>query len=111
MRISDWSSDVCSSDLFAGVVPNNDSNKASAGNQTRYSTILATIGFSTAFATPAACTGIAALKANIKRRNNTNPAVQKSTVRANSLLHGQSEGRRQGKECARTFKTRWSQTH
>src|SRR3546814_8086354 len=106
MRISDWSSDVCSSDLendskwppgcailmpnshFAGVVPNNDSNKASAGNQTRYSTILATIGFSTAFAKPAACTGIAALKANIKRRNNTNPAVQMSTVRANSLLHG-----------------------
>jgi hypothetical protein len=73
---------------FAGVVPNNERSTASAGSQIRYSTTLAMIGFSIAFAKPAACSGIVALKANIKRRNSTNPAVQMSTVRANNRLHG-----------------------
>jgi membrane-bound ClpP family serine protease len=73
---------------FAGVVPNNESSKASAGSQIRYSTTLAMMGFSIAFAKPAACSGIVALKANINSRNSTNPAVQMSTVRANNRLHG-----------------------
>ena len=73
---------------FAGVVPNNESRKASAGSQIRYSTTLATIGFSMAFANPAACSGIVALKANIRSRNSTSPEVQMSTVRANNRLHG-----------------------
>ena len=73
---------------FAGVVPNKESSKASAGNQIRYKTMLATIGFSMAFAKPAACSGIVALNANINSRNSTNPDVQISTVRANKRLHG-----------------------
>ena len=46
------------------------------------------IGFSMAFAKPAACSGIVVLKANIKSMNSTRPAVQMSTVRANNRRHG-----------------------
>ena len=46
---------------FAGVVPNNENSNASAGSQIRYSTTLAMMGFSMAFAKPAACSGIVAL--------------------------------------------------
>ena len=52
---------------FAGVVPNNESSTASAGSQIKIQHDTGDDGVLYAFAKPAACSGIVALKANINQ--------------------------------------------
>src|SRR3546814_17713632 len=88
MRISDWSSDVCSSDLLAAAVAGAEFRiRGSGGERDR-------IGGARA---------IAAVGFGVEQR-----AVG-GAVELLPVGFGQrSEERRGGKECVRTFRSRWS---
>src|SRR3546814_6583259 len=88
MRISDWSSDVCSSDLALLRVVANDLEPAfgDLGEDTRFAkhaSDLRAVLDSTLAAPPLNCTGVGA----------------------------RSEERRVGKECVSTCRSRWSPYH
>src|SRR3546814_15743388 len=86
MRISDWSSDVCSSDLTGPPVP-----------KTVVYCKLLSLGRASEILSDAAARG---------RR--TEPRQRRTVV----LLHrGRSEERRVGKECVSTCRSRWSPYH
>src|SRR3546814_14795988 len=97
MRISDWSSDVCSSDLLKSIVEDLNIPEGMA-------VILRTAGSERS-------------KAEIKRdyeylvrlwddiRNQTLQST------APSLIYERSEERRVGKECVSTCRSRWSPYH
>src|SRR3546814_1577902 len=84
MRISDWSSDVCSSDLFAPAVHRRHAVAARGAQQTQqygFGLVIAMVGEREHL-------GFGELRA--KRR---------------------SEERRVGKECVSTCRSRWSPSH
>src|SRR3546814_5089225 len=83
MRISDWSSDVCSSDLRSMSV-----------DASSWSSLTKTLSFSSSAETPG-CTG-------------ASPGDTASTRRPVKL---RSEERRVGKECVSTCRSRWSPYH
>src|SRR3546814_17625323 len=89
MRISDWSSDVCSSDLVAGVDPGIDDqtieNAFPAWLRTCISSVL--------------------------DKNNLRALVSRLD-QSERLQHAlRSEERRVGKECVSTCRSRWSPNH
>src|SRR3546814_12876671 len=95
MRISDWSSDVCSSDLVVDV-----------GGQ---------IDRRPAFARPLALSGerrrIDAVASLFEQRLHLPPALAAAPCAVDQdkgLAFGRSEERRAGKECVSTCSSRWS---
>src|SRR3546814_15596979 len=104
MRISDWSSDVCSSDLLAA--------------EDIRSVVASTDGFS---ASPPAFIGrkhfpeLLALRGDQGARALLSHGVQIETMGASlrdiDTPDDRSEERRVGKECVSTCRTRWSPYH
>src|SRR3546814_16388661 len=86
MRISDWSSDVCSSDLRDGGEPGEQGVPAVDGLAGRR----------------AHGRGLSRRRAGLRRR---------ARGRAAGRGDLRSEERRVGKECVRTFSSRWSPYH
>src|SRR3546814_13389912 len=99
MRISDWSSDVCSSDLEIDAVGEDDGKQG-----------IAIVGFPTrtpvdeAFAEPGP--GI-----DLKQKIGDLHARQSIIGGATGNLGGRSEERRVGKECVSTCRSRCSPYH
>src|SRR3546814_15363393 len=95
MRISDWSSDVCSSDLFTGSI------------------LMQKL--------PEAKTAIKYIEQ--EKRNTRSPAISQSMnttalkkpfspgSTAPRIIMSRSEERRVGKECVSTCRSRWSRVH
>src|SRR3546814_18887843 len=94
MRISDWSSDVCSSDLFASTMPG---NWASRRNRSMW-------------VAPAQ-----SLVDSTRRASGTDSRYLHGgqfNLFANPTTWGtRSEERRVGKECVSTCRSRWSPSH
>src|SRR3546814_10597195 len=103
MRISDWSSDVCSSDLIFGpvvtIIPYEDDEDAiRIANDTDYGLSAVVSG------DPAKAKAfVPRLRAGMVYVNAGNPDP--------SLPFGRSEERRVGKECVSTCRSRWSPYH
>src|SRR3546814_17038244 len=97
MRISDWSSDVCSSDLTGKVRDCVLGNPAYRGISSAYQSVLYWL-----MCTPAL--GVTYQPA----RTMGNDIVEYEEKRVPS---GRSEERRVGKECVRTCRSRWSPYH
>src|SRR3546814_14001734 len=114
MRISDWSSDVCSSDLPIGVV---DLDEAFVAQHQRG--LAAGAERQRVFdlrAQPQP--DILAIAAQpllqphpARQLAAREPAERDNDLLARSLLHLRSDVRRLGKECVRTFRNRWSTHH
>src|SRR3546814_12758983 len=95
MRISDWSSDVCSSDLAAGVQALVDADRARGGRAQH----LRAGQQPGAGAAVLAVAAAAAERVAGRRRSGADGAVRRS------------EERRVGKECVSTCRSRWSPYH
>src|SRR3546814_13239143 len=97
MRISDWSSDVCSSDLTS------QAKTAAAPSETRTMLLLAFVFAAAWFVT----TAMAVHLPSLLRDAGATPAA---AVAAASLVGPaqRSEERRVGKECVSTCRSRWS---
>src|SRR3546814_9958831 len=96
MRISDWSSDVCSSDLLGGLV-GRTVHGVHEGDQR-------VVGLGEDLA---AQVHVVAVEADDERLGGL---VAEDLQRADDAL-GRSEERRVGKECVSTFRSRWSPDH
>src|SRR3546814_18280923 len=99
MRISDWSSDVCSSDLLCLALLAACSKPESAPTST---------------ATPAAPTAtVAPVPTTVTTAATDTAAIGEATYKKTCFLcHGtRSEERRVGKECVSTCRSRWSAYH
>src|SRR3546814_8217966 len=95
MRISDWSSDVCSSDLFGDEHPGGD--PLLVRDPSRYDVIVATNFYSDILSDLASeLSGSLGLAGSIN---------------ANAETGLRSEERRVGKECVSTCRSRWSPYH
>src|SRR3546814_15951324 len=102
MRISDWSSDVCSSDL--GLL---SAYKSNANNQLR--TASAYFLASGLFATFQEKIATSLVLQKIAEKTNTDPEdLTKATILG---LYNRSEERRVGTECVSTCRSRWSPYH
>src|SRR3546814_15919057 len=115
MRISDWSSDVCSSDLISGEDANDDATQASAGH---------VVGD---YAPHLKADGLAGARIGVVRdlmgyQPDVDAAMEKAiaTMQAAgatvvdadiTTLNDKSEERRVGKECVMTCRFRWSPYH
>src|SRR3546814_9741404 len=94
MRISDWSSDVCSSDLFAPSAP----AFRNAGNRHPSRVRNATIGTLKEVHAPA--------------QRAVRASSRKDPTETGGRCHGgRSEERRVGKECVSTCRSRWPPYH
>src|SRR3546814_15343361 len=94
MRISDWSSDVCSSDLHARRIISYPVRRVLVG--------------------PDIGAGEAALRAMALQAGNGGglpPIVEAHAVDDGAIFHQRSEERRVGKECVSTCRSRWSPYH
>src|SRR3546814_16425420 len=98
MRISDWSSDVCSSDLL-----DNDEHRRPQTTLETLSTLkpafpgMAALGFD----------AVAMAKyPQMEALNHVHTGGNSS-----GIVDGRSEERREGKECVRTCRSRWSLYH
>src|SRR3546814_19442365 len=100
MRISDWSSDVCSSDLF---YPATDNGYSIGQSSNRISVVYAatgTINTSDADEKDWLATGLSPEEMQAARR-----------IAADIGTYRRSEERRVGKECVSTCRSRWSPYH
>src|SRR3546814_11631065 len=97
MRISDWSSDVCSSDLIDDLVAAGDARRLGVGGKL-----------------------IDALREEAQRQDCAhfvldtalgNALGQRFSCRQGLLATGRSEERRVGQECVSTCRSRWSMYH
>src|SRR3546814_20270428 len=98
MRISDWSSDVCSSDLLRALIREQAPDVVvSFLTNVNVAAILATRG----------------LDVPLIVCERTNPVVERSTGKIWRALRRlfRSEERRVGKECGSTCRSRWSPDH
>src|SRR3546814_12639598 len=100
MRISDWSSDVCSSDLNCSYAVAGSGLAGDSGNY-RFSFVQDATNATALSITPRALTVTADVLSRIY--GDANPAL---TYRV-----GRSEERRVGKECVSTCRSRWSPYH
>src|SRR3546814_2766296 len=100
MRISDWSSDVCSSDLFGEEHRGADDGAAERESAEKIAT------FDHAGDTYDAAAGLQA-RVNISRFA---PAARGSRGRSRRG-RARSEERRGGKECGSTSRARWARDH
>src|SRR3546814_15335142 len=101
MRISDWSSDVCSSDLFSSdsISARKVAEKVSSGTSWIFSPDIAELMMDS--------TSVAR-----STMVPTADSMMPSRVRAWSMLRlNRSEERRVGKECVRKCRSRWSLYH
>src|SRR3546814_17944108 len=101
MRISDWSSDVCSSDLSHrnDLSPRTPRNPNMANNYVE-----------TAFNVPVTPEEASLLEECFLVAEKLSPGFSKSSRAAMQALE-RSEERRVGKECVRTCRSRWSPSH
>src|SRR3546814_15332955 len=117
MRISDWSSDVCSSDLFwlAAIA-----EEALSGT-TKLGAILmrifeltgeAPIARARVLEIPVQDFGLKEIRSDFLKTGASNWAAWASAVGSRTLNQGErnyrSEERRVGKECVRTCRSRWA---
>src|SRR3546814_1995854 len=93
MRISDWSSDVCSSDLMVGLTRS-------------WALELAAQGITVNCVAP----GPVATEM-FKRNNPSQLARSQALLNAIPVMRIRSEERRVGKECVSTCRSRWSPYH
>src|SRR3546814_16459685 len=103
MRISDWSSDVCSSDLErllkdAGIVRHRGKIEATINNASRAQELVRETG------------SLAAYVWSFEPRGEDAPYLA-STSPASVAMSKRSEERRVGKECVSTCRSRWSPDH
>src|SRR3546814_16213157 len=119
MRISDWSSDVCSSDLGANSVAGNDTIIAGNGDDTLSGGSQAQSAGGLANATTgnlAANGGSAGDDSIVADGGASGDDVVAGDAQAlsqsgHALSEARSEERRVGKECVRTCRSRWSPYH
>src|SRR3546814_9566139 len=95
MRISDWSSDVCSSDLFGAAVPSLDPNDAAAQFRTRN----LTFGLQDDWEVNEELQVTAGIRYDYFEGDDRPP------------FNPRSEERGVGKECVSTCRSRWSRYH
>src|SRR3546814_12466913 len=99
MRISDWSSDVCSSDLI---------KEKTHGSKDSLGTLFQSIE---AINSVIALTGPQADKFNSILQDMANKAGETDRAFAKMNKSERSEERRVGKECVSTCRSRWEPTH
>src|SRR3546814_10463424 len=117
MRISDWSSDVCSSDLLSAkpvlYAANVDEDSAATGN--RYSALVderaREAGGLCVVVSAAIEAEVAALGDPAEKREFLESLGLEETGLARVIRAGRSEERRVGKECVSTGRSRWSPYH
>src|SRR3546814_19299647 len=102
MRISDWSSDVCSSDLETGI-------KLASGTEIAADIVVTATGLEMQLLSDVAFT-IAGVPTDIARTLNYK-GMMFSDVPNLSSSFGRSEERRVGKACVSTCRSRWSPYH
>src|SRR3546814_21190769 len=106
MRISDWSSDVCSSDLLAGYeVVVIDPRKAWASAE-RFPGVRLVDDWP-----DAAMTALAPDHRSAVVLLTHDPKLDDPALRVALRPPARSEERRVGKECVRTCRSRWSPSH
>src|SRR3546814_12474167 len=93
MRISDWSSDVCSSDLAARSIPSREALE----------------DYLKALADVTELRHVVALAGAVDRP--LGPFESSMAILDTGLFDKRSEERRVGKECVRTCRSRWSPYH
>src|SRR3546814_15689352 len=120
MRISDWSSDVCSSDLQSGVVkgrafdrvllklPPSKQGKNSAEDCVIFETYLDVVGALRASGLQAAVVFLSSNKAEYQAPE---ISVELARLGTTYVPNMRSEERRVGKECVSTCRSRWSRYH
>src|SRR3546814_3912560 len=87
MRISDWSSDVCSSDLDVGLIVLDEGHMIGPSERKiRYETL-------------------------VQRLLRRADSADRRIVCLSAILPSRSEERRVGKECVSTCRSRWSPSH
>src|SRR3546814_19380024 len=101
MRISDWSSDVCSSDLFPVDIA------AVAGMRATASAVLEELRRRGKPGSAMIARREAIANASAKRRKELDAAAVREAGNR-PIATSRSEERREGKECVSTFKYRWS---
>src|SRR3546814_16718695 len=101
MRISDWSSDVCSSDLFEALGHLHQPQRLAVALRARHAEVAAHLGL-----------GVAAL---LVADDHHAAAVDAAEAADDGGVVGlgavRSEERRVGKECVSPFRSRWSPYH
>src|SRR3546814_17734746 len=125
MRISDWSSDVCSSDLLAPFQPESYGKAAVVGlrGEQEHGVALLTTPFGNILREAAGC-GLAWISSQSKRASPGStidvPLAHKDALYVRSHYDGmaitlhdapRSEDRRVGKGCVSTCRSRWSPLH
>src|SRR3546814_15023575 len=107
MRISDWSSDVCSSDLENSARFHDDRtsdfNGATAQRQGLFVTLKNKLQKSVKVLFPVMCFGVS--------RSQTAETCNTGGVFQDPVVCSRSEERRVGKECVSTCRSRWSPYH
>src|SRR3546814_14418800 len=105
MRISDWSSDVCSSDLFGGIIAVN--RPLDAATAAAVAALFAEVVI--APAVDDAAEAVLASKKNL--RVLVTGGLPDPAAEGILITPLRSEERRVGKECGRTVRSRWSTYH
>src|SRR3546814_14042953 len=100
MRISDWSSDVCSSDLCCQVGADKSKGRARQFGEIHLATQRHAAGVDAQYFPPPAFT-----------RHADDDLTIKTTGAAERFINCRSEERRVGKECVSTCRSRWSPYH
>src|SRR3546814_10960681 len=102
MRISDWSSDVCSSDLVVAASPSPDGTPPAPGQSLNRSarSVARSVGGTVAYSAALARTG----------SGSAIPSTTTAPIQMRNVS-GSSEERRVGKECVSTCSYRWSTYH
>src|SRR3546814_13350170 len=100
MRISDWSSDVCSSDLVTAMLEVFDGMMISGSADAR------TMAYGVSHAMIATLSGLVVSVSGMFFLNRFQMRVERETE-----SFGRSEERRVGKECVSTCRSRWSPDH
>src|SRR3546814_14042959 len=105
MRISDWSSDVCSSDL---VPEGSVTNRRSHGMSRQ---VFVIVGASLAGLRAAEALRSRGFDGRVVLIGEERHAPYERPPLSKAVLHGRSEERRVGKECVSTCRSRWSPDH
>src|SRR3546814_16601997 len=105
MRISDWSSDVCSSDLLQVIADSLDQHHGSLIAQLRLSGLLQAVSIF----------GFHLASVDLRQSSDVHERVLTELFKAAGVRLNnkpvRSEERRVGKECVSTCRSRWSQYH
>src|SRR3546814_12438769 len=105
MRISDWSSDVCSSDLGRSVAPCDETQARLKAGPTQFPSTYRS------FARMTAARTFSIIKPDATRRNLTGAVTKMLEEAGLRIVASRSEACRVGKECVSTCRLRWSPDH